>query len=81
MPRLCVFYPGICLRTEEKHEQLRKKYGNNVAESGRDLTCRDYSSIFLQKLRKIMKILWQVNLHLDLDSKPVPSPYKNNRCL
>lgn len=56
-------------------------YGNNVTEIGRDLTCGDYSPIFLQKLEKIMKILWQVNLHLDLDSKLVPSPSKNNRCL
>lgn len=52
-----------------------------MTERGHDLTRGDYSSIFLQKLRKIMKILWQVNLHLELDSKPVPSPSKNNRCL
>lgn len=37
--------------------------------------------IFLQKLRKSLKILSLVNLQLDLDSKPFLSPSKNNRCL
>jgi hypothetical protein len=37
--------------------------------------------IFLQKLRKITKILSLVNLQLDLDSKPVPSSSKNKQIL
>ena len=35
----------------------------------------------LQKQRKSSKILWQVDPNLELDSKPVPSSSKNERCL
>jgi hypothetical protein len=35
VPRLCGHHPGICLKTEEKALQLRKKLGCNVGKRRR----------------------------------------------